>query len=91
MPEFMDTEPEPQTKMPNLMKVGEIPVDMEVDNDTSVLDPVINTNTFCRFVLENKGFLHSDSKITLSVDKAGQQTFPANIGVHSLKQMILII
>jgi hypothetical protein len=84
MPEFMDTEPEPQTKMPNLMKVGEIPVDMEVDNDTSVLDPVINTNTFCRFVLENKGFLHSDSKITLSVDKAGQQTFPANIGVHSL-------
>jgi hypothetical protein len=84
MPEFMDKEPEPQTRVPNLMKVGEIPVDMEVDNDTSVLDPVVNTNTFCRFVLDNKGFLHSNSKITLGVDKTGEQTFPANIGVHSL-------
>ncbi len=37
MPEFMDKENEPETRVPNLMKVGEIPVDMEVDNDTSVL------------------------------------------------------
>jgi hypothetical protein len=84
MPEFMDKQNEPETRVPNLMKVGEIPVDMEIDNDTSVLDPVVNTNTFCRFVLDNKGFLHSDSKITLGVDKAGEQTFPVNIGVHSL-------
>ena len=80
MPEFMDKQNEPETRVPNLMKVGEIPVDMEIDNDTSVLDPVVNTNTFCRFVLDNKGFLHSDSKITLGVDKAGEQTFPVNIG-----------
>jgi len=84
MPEFMDKEPEPQTKMPNLMKVGEIPVDMEIDCDTSVLDPVVNGNTFCRFVLENKGFLHSNSKVTLGVDRAGEQTFPTNIGVNAL-------
>jgi len=86
MPEMINDISEPETNIPNLMKVGEIPVNMEVDNDTEILDPVVNNNNFVRFVLSNKGFLHSKSKIQLSVNKAGENTFPVNVGVYSLIQ-----
>lgn len=76
-----------ETKLPNLMAVGEIPTDLSMDMDTEVLDPVVNNqNGICRFVLSNKGFLHSFSKITLCVDQAGKNTFPVGVGVHSLIQ-----
>ncbi len=71
-------------RIPDLMKIGALPSDLLQDTDTEVLDPVVNTDDFARFVLSNKGFLHSFSKITLSVDNAGEGQFPVNIGVHSL-------
>jgi len=73
-------------RIPDLMKIGALPSDLLQDTDTEVLDPVVNTDDFARFVLSNKGFLHSFSKITLSVDTAGAGQFPVNIGVHSLVQ-----
>jgi len=76
-------------KIPDLMKIGAIPSDLSQDVDTEVLDPVVISDSFCRFVLSNKGFLHSFSKITLGVLKAtddARSTFPTNIGVHSLVQ-----
>jgi len=76
-------------KIPDLMKIGAIPSDLSQDVDTEVLDPVVISDNFCRFVLSNKGFLHSFSKITLGVLKAtddARSTFPTNIGVHSLVQ-----
>jgi len=62
-----------------------------MDMDQEVLDPVINNDNFCRFVLSNKGFLHSFSKITLGLNATStsgltEATFPANIGIHSLIQ-----
>ena len=54
MPEMMNDISEPETAVPNLMKVGEIPVNMDVDNDTEVLDPVVSNDNFCRLVLSNK-------------------------------------
>ena len=72
MPEMMNDISEPETAVPNLMKVGEIPINIDVDNDTETLDPVVNNNNFCRFVLSNKGFLHSGSKIQLCVDIKGK-------------------
>ena len=82
----MDSSPAPdeRSKIPDLMRVGAVPVDMAMDVDTSVLDPVVNNQDFCRFVLERKGFLHSFSKITLSVNNDVNATFPAGVGVHSL-------
>ena len=81
----MESQMEDETRLPNLMAIGEIPSDLAMDMDTEVLDPVVNNqNGMCRFVLTNKGFLHSFSKITLSVSNAGGCTFPANVGVHSL-------
>lgn len=73
-------------KIPNILRIGEISTDSNtMDYDTDVLDPVVNTESFCRFVVPNKGILHSFSKITLCVDTAGG-TFPTNIGVNSLIQ-----
>ena len=78
---------EEETRLPNLMNIGEIPTDLSMDMDTEVLDPVVNNqNGICRFVLSNKGFLHSFSKITLSVSNAGKNIFPVGVGVHSLIQ-----
>ena len=76
-------------KIPDLMKIGSIPSDLSQDMDTEVLDAVVQSDNFCRFVLTNKGFLHSFSKITLGVKAlAGKEnsTFPASVGVHSLIQ-----
>jgi len=76
-------------KIPELMKIGQIPADLSQDVDTEVLDPVVNNDNFCRFVLTNKGFLHSFSKITLGVKSTGDDnlsTFPIGVGVHSLIQ-----
>jgi hypothetical protein len=73
-------------RIPDLIKIGSIPSDLQVEVDTDVLDPVVANDKFCRFVLSNKGFLHSFSKIVLAVNSAGaeQTGFPANVGIHSL-------
>jgi hypothetical protein len=78
-----------RSKIPELMKIGQIPSDLSQDVDTEVLDPVVNNDNFCRFVLSNKGFLHSFSKITLGLTSTGDDDFstlPVNIGIHSLVQ-----
>jgi hypothetical protein len=87
--DMSNAQSEERGKIPDLMKIGSIPSDLSQDMDTEVLDPVVQSDNFCRFVLSNKGFLHSFSKITLGVKDPGdgaQSTFPANIGVHSLVQ-----
>lgn len=74
-----------RAKIPNLIRIGAIQSDMNMEIDTDVLDPVVFNNTFCRFVLNNKGFLHSFSKIVLGVnDTASNKAFPAGVGIHSL-------
>ena len=80
-----------RSKIPDLMKIGAIPSDLSQDVDTEVLDPVVIGDNFARFVLTNKGFLHSFSKITLGVLKSeenddARSTFPVNVGIHSLIQ-----
>ena len=66
--------------IPDLIKIGSIPSDLSVEVDTDVLDPVVISDKFCRFVLNNKGFLHSFSKIVLAVESdatTDPATFPA--------------
>tara|TARA_R110000796_G_scaffold243405_5_gene365953 strand:+ start:5288 stop:6793 length:1506 start_codon:yes stop_codon:yes gene_type:complete len=77
------------SNVPDLMRVGTIPDNTAIDVDTDVLDPVIINESFCRFQLQNKGILHSNSKITLSacaVAPVGGDNYfyPPNIGVHAL-------
>lgn len=68
-----------------LQNVGEIPTNQSTSTTTSVLDPVIHNETMCRFVLENKGRLHGNSKIILGVKATAEKAFfPINLGVHAL-------
>ncbi len=71
--------------IPDLVKIGTIPTNTAIDIETDILDPVVNTDTFCRFQFQNKGILHSHSKITLRFDKNSTRAWsPVNVGIHSV-------
>lgn len=74
--------------VPDLIKVGEIQSNMAMDVTSDVLDPIVCNDVSCRFVLQNKGYLHDGSRITLAVKKnasvAQGAFFPLGVGVHSL-------
>jgi hypothetical protein len=73
--------------VPDLLRVSPMDTTTVTDVETSVLDPVVVSDTFCRFVLLNKGILHSHSKITLAAEvtaDSDKRYFPPNIGVKSL-------
>jgi len=85
----VQTAPSPmsQTQIPDLVKIGSIPSSTVMDVETSMLEPVQHSQSTCRFVLENKGILHSNSKIVVSMTDPGateRAYFPINIGVFSL-------
>jgi len=82
--------------IPDLVKIGTIPSDTAIDVATEILEPVSFSQSEARFVLSNKGILHSNSRITFAVDKTvftapgtGENSlFPINIGVASLLQRV---
>ncbi len=82
--------------IPDLVKIGTIPTDTAIDVATEILEPVSFSQSECRFILSNKGILHSNSRITLGVDKSvftaptqGQNGFlPINVGVGALLQRV---
>ncbi len=84
---MIERAPVPQEQMvPDLLKVSPMTTSTATDVETSITDPVVISDTFCRFVLLNKGILHSHSKITLAVTApdALNRFFPPNVGVASL-------
>jgi len=76
------------SNVPDLLRVGTIPDNTAIDVETDILDSVVFNQTFCRFQLQNKGILHSNSKISISASITSASNvrafFPANVGVHSL-------
>ena len=89
----MDTSSAPSaTQIPDLVRIGSVATDTAISVTTDILDPVIFSESEARFVLDNKGILHSNSRITFSTDgTVGPSTndrafFPAGVGVHSLIQ-----
>jgi len=72
--------------VPDLLKVSPMVTSTATDVETSITEPVVISDKFCRFVLLNKGILHSHSKITLAVTKpdTNDRFFPPNVGVASL-------
>jgi len=87
IPETMvEREPVPPN-VPDLLRVSPMDTTTATDVETSILDPVVVSDNFCRFVLLNKGILHSHSKITLAAEctaDTDKRFFPLNIGVQSL-------
>ena len=73
--------------VPDLIRIGAIPTNLQMDIDTDILEPVVKSDTFIRYVLDKKGFLHSNSKLIFAMatgDVASTAFFPLGIGVMSL-------
>ena len=76
-----------ETRIPDLMKIGQIPTTFGQTLTTDVIDPVTFSQRRVRFTLSRvAGFLHSNSKITLAVTPLtnARAFYPLNIGVSSL-------
>ena len=81
-------------EVPNFMRLGSIPVNYLQKVETDLLEPVIfqdgsgsSVDGFVRFQLQQKGFLHSHSKIFVSlvpVTAVTRAIYPPNIGVGSI-------
>ena len=75
------------SQIPDLLKIGSIPTNVQMDVDTDVLDPVVHNQSFVRFVLQNKGILHSHSKIQFAFEQTTQDVWtPMNVGIAGLIQ-----
>ena len=88
--------PSGASAIPDLVKIGTIPSDTAIDVATEILEPVSFSQNECRFVLTNKGILHSNSRITFALDgnvsdyslQGYDAFFPINIGVAALLQRV---
>lgn len=73
--------------IPDLLKIGSIPSNTAIEVETSVLEPVVFSQSFARFVFQPKGILNSNSKIAISCDNPSKLSFfPINVGIYSLIQ-----
>ena len=72
--------------VPDLIKIGSVDTNTAIGVDTDVLDPVISNENFMRYRLQNKGILHSNSKLTFSVTSSGgvDAFYPVNVGAMGL-------
>tara|TARA_R110000824_G_scaffold27348_6_gene92988 strand:- start:142 stop:1596 length:1455 start_codon:yes stop_codon:yes gene_type:complete len=74
-----------QSNIPALVRIGAIKDDTLIEVETDILEPVVNTQKFCRFALDRKGLLSSNSKITLGLTATAENTFYSlNNGINSL-------
>ena len=73
------------TQIPDLLKIGAMPSDTSMDVLTDILDPVVHNDGYVRFAFQNKGILHSQSKLQLAVTNVSAKgVFPINCGVYNL-------
>jgi len=88
--------------VPNFMRLGSVPVNYLQSVETDLLEPVVfnegNGSTvdgFVRFQLQSKGFLHSHSKIFMSLTPpaaVSRAVFPPNVGIGKvIKRAVLKI
>lgn len=84
--------------IPDLIRLSEIPTNMIQEVETDLLDPVVLNDPasgtgFCRFQLQNKGFLHSHSKVFLSLVPAtgnADACPPLSVGIGSVIQKAVL-
>lgn len=74
-----------QSNIPDLVNLVPMKDDTLVEVETDILEPVVHSQTFCRFALDRKGILSSNSKITFGLSAAAIRSFYSlNNGVNSL-------
>ena len=85
--------------VPDLLRLKNIPTNLQQNVETDLLETSTfqeatrTTGGFARFDLQKKGWLHSHSKLFLSlIPKAGEPiaTFPPHIGVNSVIQKAVL-
>ena len=71
--------------VPDIVRIGALPTNTQMSVDTDINEPVVRSQTFCRFVLENKGLLHSNSKIVFNMGTTDVESFmPMGISAASV-------
>ena len=82
--------PKGSASIPDLLRIGSLPSNTAIDVETAILEPVTQSETHCRFVLQNKGILHSHSSVEFclaSNDGAiGNLYLPVGVGILALIQ-----
>ena len=74
-----------QNQVPDMLRSGAVDSNPFQRIDTSILDPVVISDTFIRFNLENKGLLNPASRITFSLKAVGEDAFfPMSTGIGSI-------
>tara|TARA_R110000764_G_scaffold121830_3_gene209459 strand:- start:1389 stop:2942 length:1554 start_codon:yes stop_codon:yes gene_type:complete len=77
--------------VPDLMKIGSIPVNTVQEVETAILEPVVRSDTFARFVLPNKGLLHSHSKVEIGLTNSAQEAIiPVGIGAYAFIRRVAL-
>ena len=87
--ELRQTDPpeasEAPANVPDIVRIGSLPTNLEMSIDTDITQPVVISQNFCRIVLENKGLLHSNSKITFSMAQSDSVAYmPLGTGAFSV-------
>jgi hypothetical protein len=86
--------------IPDLLKIGSIPSNLAMSVETGILDPVVQNDGFIRFNMKRAGFLHSNSKLVLSLKKSVHHddptkhthwNYPASVGVGSLIERVRLL
>lgn len=85
--------------IPNFLMLDQIPVNYEQQLETDLLEPVVfsqggsTTDGFARFTLQNKGFLHSHSKIFVALKPGTAHAFlQPHVGIGQIvKKAVLKI
>lgn len=87
------------TSIPNFIKLEQIPVNYIQKVESDLLEPVVfsdgtaTTDGFARFTLQPKGFLHSNSKIFISLEPSATNTnmfLPPQVGIGQvIKKAVL--
>lgn len=82
-----------QDARPSLLNIRSMPVNSALQFTTDVLDPVISNESFTRFELNPKGFLHPNSQITIQVASngvAGVNCPFAGVGLYGMCQRAVL-
>jgi hypothetical protein len=97
----MDTQND-NTDIPDFITLDKVPVNYIQNLETDLLEPVVfnqgdvSNTGFCRFTLQNKGFLHSHSKLFLSLNPTNADQvrtfFAPHVGIGQvIKKAVLKI
>ena len=89
-----------EPSIPDFIRLGSVPVNYLQEVETDLLEPVVfnegsgdSVTGFCRFQLQQKGFLHSKSKVFISLTPpadVSRAMYPVGVGVGNLVEKAVL-